>query len=172
METNPYCIQYAKSGRAICTACENTIGKGELRLGSPVVFHDAVSYKWRHWTCTTPAVLNNMAGKIGRHSVEAAITGMEDLKPQDRERVIRAIQTGAVEKKEHREGEAGYTGSEEEEGQEAPAPPVRTPRKRAPSRKAQETAAAQEAGEEDEEWVPSSKKKKAPARRAAAAVHK
>lgn len=44
---------------------------------------------------------------------------------QDRERVIRAIQTGAVEKKEHREGEAGYTGSEEEEGQEAPAPPVR-----------------------------------------------
>ena len=33
-------------------------------------------------SCLTGAVLNNMRGKIGRHSLEDAITGLEKLKPQ------------------------------------------------------------------------------------------
>lgn len=43
-------VQYAKSGRATCTGpCKRLIAKGDLRLGSPMMFGEGLSYKWRHW---------------------------------------------------------------------------------------------------------------------------
>lgn len=60
--------------------------QGDLRMGSPVQFQDqGLSYKWRHFRCLTGAVLNNMRGKIERHGRDAAITGLDKLKPQARQ---------------------------------------------------------------------------------------
>lgn len=49
----PYCVEYAKSSRASCQTCKNTIQKETLRLAvvvqSPV--HDGKIPKWYHFKC-------------------------------------------------------------------------------------------------------------------------
>ncbi|PRW56177.1 Poly polymerase and DNA-Ligase Zn-finger region family [Chlorella sorokiniana] len=167
-QTNPYCIEYARSGRATCQGCKDLIAKGDLRLGSPVVFGDqGVSYKWRHFRCLTGAVLNNMRGKIGRHSLEEAITGLGKLKPQDYRRVEHTLGAGGLAaakegaSSEEEEEEEPTSSSEEEE--EKP-----KPKKKAQQKKKQ--GGAEEEGEEGEAYNPASPvktpKKQAPTRRA------
>lgn len=174
-QTNPYCIEYARSGRATCQGCKNLIAKGDLRLGSPVVFGDqGVSYKWRHFSCLTGAVLNNMRGKIGQHSLGDAITGLNKLKPQDYRRVEHSLGEGGLAaakgeaSSKEEEDVATSTSEEEEEEEEAPkkrgkkkggaaeeeaahklASPVKTPKKRAPTKRAPRAAAAKRQAQED-----------------------
>jgi hypothetical protein len=46
-------IEVAKSGRAACRTCKQTIAKGELRFGEEVKnqFSDGPSLQWHHMTC-------------------------------------------------------------------------------------------------------------------------
>jgi hypothetical protein len=49
----PHTIEVAKSGRASCRTCKQTIAKGELRFGEEVQtqFSDAPSLQWHHLMC-------------------------------------------------------------------------------------------------------------------------
>ncbi|KAL4448474.1 hypothetical protein ABPG75_005693 [Micractinium tetrahymenae] len=166
--TNPYKVEYAKSGRATCNGpCKRLIAKGELRLGSPMVFGEGVSYKWRHWGCITDLVLNNMRGKIERHGIDSALAGLEALRPEDRQRVQRWLDEGPLKEEPEQQEEEEETSEEEEaeEQEEEPAPsPVKTPKKRAPApaRASKRAAAKRREGgddEEDEDYEPKAKRK-------------
>lgn len=49
----PHTIEVAKSGRASCRTCKQTIAKGELRFGEEVQnqFSDAPALQWHHLMC-------------------------------------------------------------------------------------------------------------------------
>ncbi|KAL4438198.1 hypothetical protein ABPG77_010559 [Micractinium sp. CCAP 211/92] len=169
-DTNPYKAEYAKSGRATCTGpCKRLIAKGELRLGSPLMFGEGVTYKWRHWGCITKQVLNNMRGKIERHGADVALLGRDALRPEDQERVQRWLDEGPFEEEreqgEQAESSEEHEAEEEQEEEEEPAPPVKTPRKRAtaPARASKRAAAKRLEGgdnEEDEDYEPKPAKRK------------
>ncbi|TXT54374.1 MAG: hypothetical protein BAJATHORv1_70074 [Candidatus Thorarchaeota archaeon] len=48
---DPWRIEPAKSGRAKCRTCKQTIPKGELRIGEPSYFDGKLTYKWHHLKC-------------------------------------------------------------------------------------------------------------------------
>ncbi|EFN56113.1 hypothetical protein CHLNCDRAFT_144713 [Chlorella variabilis] len=125
--TNAYMLEYARSSRSKCQGCKALIGKGDLRLGSPLQMHDAITFKWRHWGCTTPAVLFNMRGKVERHGQALAIAGLGKLKAEDRPVVQQSLDSGVL-----------------------------TPAKKNPHRKAAKKRGAWVAEEEDEDedYVP------------------
>ncbi|XP_012253348.2 poly [ADP-ribose] polymerase [Athalia rosae] len=49
----PYCVEYAKSGRASCKGCSKVITKDDLRIAAMVQnpFHDGKMPKWYHSEC-------------------------------------------------------------------------------------------------------------------------
>lgn len=176
-ETYPYKVEYAKSGRATCTGpCKRLISKGDLRLGSPMMFGEGLSYKWRHWGCITNQVLRNMRGKFERHGIDAALAGREALRPEDSERVQRWLDEGPLEEDREQQGEQQEEEASSEEEEEPAPPPVKTPRKRAPApARASKRAAARrlEGGddEEDEDYEPKAAKRKGAKRRRAVREH-
>ncbi|KAL4448479.1 hypothetical protein ABPG75_005698 [Micractinium tetrahymenae] len=154
MAEAPYKAEYAKSGRATCAGpCSSPIAQGELRLGSPVGFGDAVSYKWRHWACITEKVLSNIRAKVEEHGLDAALAGLNELRPEDQQRVRRWLEEGPSD-----DDEKEVVAKAKPEAAAVPA--VKTPRKRAPSKKAVEAKEAEaELEEEDEEYSPRPKRK-------------
>ncbi len=59
-------VEPAKSSRATCKTCSQTILKGELRLGEPSLFEGHVSYRWHHLRCAARLIkevqLNTLLG--------------------------------------------------------------------------------------------------------------
>ncbi|KAL9096681.1 MAG: hypothetical protein Q9165_001169 [Trypethelium subeluteriae] len=91
--------ELASSGRAVCNVTDHKkqgikIGKGELRMGAWVTFHDTGSWKWRHWGCVTPQVLENIKDTIdGDYEL---VDGMDELPEEMQDKIKRAIQQGHV----------------------------------------------------------------------------
>ncbi|KAI8977549.1 hypothetical protein BDF20DRAFT_573965 [Mycotypha africana] len=115
-----YILEYAKSDRSncngakdLCPSRDRTIGKGDIRLGVEVAqFHGVI---YRHWTCATPTVIENMKKSAG--SVEN-IVGFDKLREEDQERVRRAWDLGEIPENERPEP---YVQKEEDEEEEATA---------------------------------------------------
>ncbi|EIW77057.1 zf-PARP-domain-containing protein [Coniophora puteana RWD-64-598 SS2] len=153
-----YRLEYASSARAKCKGPKpcagNTIGKGELRLGSIVDFRGNTSFAWRHWGCTTTKIISNM-----KNSFESAdeLDGYEDLKDEDQERIRKAWDDGKVADEDIPEtARKPDNGEEEEEEEEKPK------KKRAPRKKKDE--------DEDDEKPKKPAARKPRAKKAAAAV--
>ena len=47
----PVCVENAKTGRAKCRECGETIGKGGLRFGTENNFRGNLTMEWRHADC-------------------------------------------------------------------------------------------------------------------------
>ncbi|KAK9366817.1 hypothetical protein V1509DRAFT_654426 [Lipomyces kononenkoae] len=94
-----YRIENAKQGRAGCKgpACKSEgvkIGKGELRLGVFVTIGDNQSWQWRHWSCVTPQVIQNIKTKV--ESLPEGLDGYDDISAEDQQRVAGALEDGHV----------------------------------------------------------------------------
>lgn len=78
------CVEYAKSGRAKCSGCKQTILKNELRIGIEVQFpggdEPILSWQWRHLCCFTDRQIIN-AEKAGTLT---EIEGYEALEAADK----------------------------------------------------------------------------------------
>ncbi|KAK9236257.1 hypothetical protein V1525DRAFT_407494 [Lipomyces kononenkoae] len=100
-----YRIENAKQGRAGCKgpACKSEgvkIGKGELRLGVFVTIGDNQSWQWRHWSCVTPQVIQNIKTKI--ESLPEGLDGYDEISAEDQKRVAGALDDGHVADSEYR----------------------------------------------------------------------
>ncbi|KAK9319989.1 hypothetical protein V1517DRAFT_330750 [Lipomyces orientalis] len=100
-----YRIETAKQGRAGCKgpACKSEgvkIGKGELRLGVFVTIGDNQSWQWRHWSCVTPQVIQNIKMKV--ESLPEGLDGYDEIGPEDQKRVAGALEEGHVADSEYK----------------------------------------------------------------------
>lgn len=81
------CVEYAKSGRAKCTGCKQTILKNELRLGIEVQFpggdEPKLSWNWRHLCCFTERQLKNAQAAGTLNEIE----GYNEINESDKELV-------------------------------------------------------------------------------------
>ncbi|XP_074845976.1 poly [ADP-ribose] polymerase 1 [Carettochelys insculpta] len=98
-----YRAEYAKSGRASCKKCGESIAKDSLRLAIMVqspMFDGKVPH-WHHYTCFW---------KRARLVSHADVDGFPELRWEDQEKIKKAIETG---------GAAAGKGSEQEGGGKA-----------------------------------------------------
>ncbi|KAK9374959.1 uncharacterized protein V1513DRAFT_458395 [Lipomyces chichibuensis] len=100
-----YRIENAKQGRAGCKgpACKSEgvkIGKGELRLGVFVTIGDNQSWQWRHWSCVTPQVIQNIKTKV--ESLPQGLDGYDEISAEDQKRVAGALEEGHVADSEYK----------------------------------------------------------------------
>ncbi|KAK9347072.1 hypothetical protein V1522DRAFT_402960 [Lipomyces starkeyi] len=100
-----YRIENAKQGRAGCKgpACKSEgvkIGKGELRLGVFVTIGDNQSWQWRHWSCVTPQVIQNIKTKV--ESLPEGLDGYDEISAEDQKRVVGALEEGHVADSEYK----------------------------------------------------------------------
>ncbi|KAM3579512.1 hypothetical protein VKS41_007969 [Umbelopsis sp. WA50703] len=121
----PYHIEYAKSSRAKCKGPKKTcpvedrkIQGGELRLGSEIEGEGYTGVAWRHWKCTTPKVLQNLAAL---ENIEEDLIGFTELHDEDQERVKTALEEGHVSESEEPE-------EDEKKEEKTPAKPKATKR--------------------------------------------
>ena len=56
------------------------IAKGEVRIGKPTFFNDHLTYKWHHENCF-------YLRQIGKEDIE----GLDDLEPEDKERILQKL---------------------------------------------------------------------------------
>src|SRR5262245_52538804 len=65
-------IEVAKSGRASCRTCKNSIPKGELRFGEEVMtqFSDSPSLQWHHLMCAAKSRPAQLAEVLATYSGE------------------------------------------------------------------------------------------------------
>ncbi|KAK9430690.1 hypothetical protein V1505DRAFT_370480 [Lipomyces doorenjongii] len=148
-----YRIENAKQGRAGCKgpACKSEavkIGKGELRLGVFVTIGDNQSWQWRHWTCVTPQVIQNIKSKV--ESLPEGLDGYDEISPEDQKRVASALEEGHV-------ADSEYKGDIETNRLGAKNPRKRRSKKEAPDdaeeRENGETKTEDTTGEKVEEQV-------------------
>ncbi|CEJ56142.1 hypothetical protein PMG11_02363 [Penicillium brasilianum] len=103
----PYRIEASPNNRAGCSnkECKDQkikITKGEIRVGTWVETENFQSWSWRHWGCTTPAILSNIAkGVFEKDKVTGdenfqLIDGWEDLPEVYQETVRNALIEGHV----------------------------------------------------------------------------
>ncbi|KAF9480965.1 zf-PARP-domain-containing protein [Pholiota conissans] len=92
-----YRIEYATSNRAKCKGpkpCGGTpITKGDMRFGTVVDIGGHANFAWRHWGCVTKKLIENMKAK---HDEASDLDGFEDLKDEDKAKIIKAWQDGEV----------------------------------------------------------------------------
>lgn len=69
-------VEPAKSSRATCRTCSQTIQKGELRLGEPSLFDGHVSYRWHHLKCASNLIKGTQLDTL---------QGYEDLTKQQKD---------------------------------------------------------------------------------------
>ncbi|PYI25699.1 zf-PARP-domain-containing protein [Aspergillus indologenus CBS 114.80] len=101
-----YRLEEASTSRAGCQnkECKDAkikIAKGELRHGSWVEAGDYQSWKWRHWGCVTPNVIENLKDAIkelsgGDETDCSALDGFDELSEENQEKVRRALEQGHV----------------------------------------------------------------------------
>jgi len=75
-EAEVWKIEPAKSSRATCKTCSQTIQKEELRLGEPSLFDGHVSYRWHHIKCASNLIKGIQLGTL---------LGYEDLTEMQKE---------------------------------------------------------------------------------------
>jgi hypothetical protein len=71
-------VEPAKSSRATCRTCSQTILKGELRLGEPLLFDGHVSYRWHHLRC---------AARLIKDVPLNMLLGYEELTEEEKEQL-------------------------------------------------------------------------------------
>lgn len=85
-----HAVGYSKSTRAKChgpVPCKNSsLPIGTLRYGETTVDEFSQTVEWRHWGCVTPAILERLAIATVNN-----ITGFQDLKPSDQQKIRLAI---------------------------------------------------------------------------------
>jgi len=65
MDSDPYVVEPAKSGRSTCKASKLPIAKDELRFGSAVDMGGHVSYAYRKLEYITAKIVENVKAKLG-----------------------------------------------------------------------------------------------------------
>ncbi|KIL62873.1 hypothetical protein M378DRAFT_128311, partial [Amanita muscaria Koide BX008] len=92
-----YRVGYAYSSRGKCNGLEPCSGtpikEQELRFGCLVDIRGATSFAWRHWGCVRPKMLQMMKEMF---SDPSDLDGYDDLKPEDQERIQKALEEGHV----------------------------------------------------------------------------
>ncbi|KAK9457373.1 hypothetical protein V1511DRAFT_485969 [Dipodascopsis uninucleata] len=101
-----YRIEIAKQGRAVCrgSVCKSEnvkINKGELRLGVFVDIGERQGWQWRHWSCVTPQVIQNIKNKID--DLPEGLDGYSEISPEDQKRIETALTEGHVADGEYKE---------------------------------------------------------------------
>ncbi len=114
-------------------------------MGSPI------KSAWRHWGCVTPKILDNVKKNL---SDPNELDGFDELKEEDKAKVIQAWQDG------HVADEDIPASARKPEGEEEEKPKKKAPAKKAAKKKDED---AEEGTEEEVEEKP----KKKPAKRAA-----
>lgn len=111
-------IEYAKSGRAMCAACEIKISKDELRI-KKTVYDTEVGKKfggqalWHHVEC-----FEKMRNDLGFFSSGDVLPGFKDLQPEDKKKVkdtLKAIKAEDVPEVKKIKLEKKENGEEEKE---------------------------------------------------------
>ncbi|KAH9057981.1 hypothetical protein EDB83DRAFT_1042456 [Lactarius deliciosus] len=92
-----YRLEYAKNNRAKCKGpkpCNGTVlDKGTLKLGSMVDYRGHPSFAWRHWGCTTAAIITNLKKSFTEAD---ELDGFDELQPADQDKIRKAWEDGQV----------------------------------------------------------------------------
>ncbi|KAH9000776.1 hypothetical protein EDB86DRAFT_451499 [Lactarius hatsudake] len=92
-----YRLEYAKNNRAKCKGpkpCNGTVlDKGTLKLGSMADYRGHPSFAWRHWGCTTAAIITNLKKSF---SEADELDGFDELQPADQDKIRKAWEDGQV----------------------------------------------------------------------------
>ncbi|XP_058807262.1 poly [ADP-ribose] polymerase [Phymastichus coffea] len=88
-EDLPYCVEYSKSGRAMCNVCKNAIAKDILRLATVVQspFHDGKLVKWYHANCFFQKQRPKTTGDIAH---------FDSIRWEDQEYIKKRIEEGGA----------------------------------------------------------------------------
>ncbi|MBY9001348.1 MAG: hypothetical protein KGD64_10560 [Candidatus Heimdallarchaeota archaeon] len=73
-------IEYARSGRAKCKKCNETIEKEFIRLGAPFYYQDHLSFRWFHENCID----------LTKYDKDM-LAGLEVLSENDRKRIEKKL---------------------------------------------------------------------------------
>lgn len=84
-----FVIEYAKSDEETCKACSNVIEKGVVRVGREVETKDQTVINWEHLHCLS---MNYATSMVAKHGAVANVPGFNNLKQEDREALIPAIE--------------------------------------------------------------------------------
>jgi len=75
-------VEPAKSSRATCKTCSQSIQKGELRLGEPSLFDEHITYRWHHLTCAAHLINDTMLDTL---------VGYEELTREQKEQLQKIV---------------------------------------------------------------------------------
>jgi len=132
-----YRLEYAKNNRAKCKGpkpCNGTVlDKGTLKLGSLVDFRGHTSFSWRHWGCTTAAIITNFKKSFSQAD---ELDGFDELQPADQDKIRKAWEDGNVADEDIPETARKAQG---DDGADEEAKPKK---KRAPAKKSDDVEAA------------------------------
>lgn len=85
MSTEPLAAEYAKSGKSGCKSCQNTINKGELRLGL-IGKANFGATAWYHYDCIWKNY-ESLKTIDGSKGAKAVVQGYNDLKEDDQKKI-------------------------------------------------------------------------------------
>ncbi|CEJ86656.1 hypothetical protein VHEMI04167 [[Torrubiella] hemipterigena] len=100
-----YRVEVSPNKRAGCkdSVCKKEavkIQKGEIRFGTWVEIEERGSWHWRHWGCTSGAImtrLRDMCEEGGGFDPESAIDGYDEIEDEDiKEKIVRCIKQGHI----------------------------------------------------------------------------
>ncbi|KAK4971137.1 hypothetical protein LTR66_011511 [Elasticomyces elasticus] len=175
-----YRVELANSNRAGCQRAECKkeaikIQKGELRQGTLIEIQEHQSWKYRHWGCVTPAVIQNMQELSGGDM--DLVDGYDELPEESQHKVRTALEMGHVADEDWKDDpELNRPGAkrkrtpkkkagvdEDQEAADAPQSPTAKPAAKKRGRPKKEVA------EEDEAQAPVAKKARGRPKKAAKA---
>ncbi|KIY51139.1 hypothetical protein FISHEDRAFT_71430 [Fistulina hepatica ATCC 64428] len=137
--------QLSKLGFGPKPCSGSVIAKGTLRMGSQVDFRGNTTFAWRHWGCATPKVIANLREAVEGDAAE--LDGFEDLKEEDKARVIKAFQEGHVAEEDIPETAKNPSGDDKDEEIEDEKPKKKVAARREPAKR---KAATKKKAEDDE----------------------
>ncbi|KAF1978667.1 zf-PARP-domain-containing protein, partial [Bimuria novae-zelandiae CBS 107.79] len=77
-----------------CNKAKVKIQKGELRFATQITVQEHTSWKYRHWGCVTPEVIQNW--KEENEGDPELIDGYDELSAESKEKVDYALKNGHV----------------------------------------------------------------------------
>ncbi|KAH7325351.1 hypothetical protein B0J17DRAFT_230932 [Rhizoctonia solani] len=90
-----YRLDYASSNRSKCSGpkpCSGSrISKGELRLGTLIDYNGNMSYKWRHWGCTSRIDLDKDRVRVAWTEGQVAVEDIPEISYIDAHRMTRSL---------------------------------------------------------------------------------
>ncbi|KAL0079014.1 hypothetical protein F4703DRAFT_1742099, partial [Phycomyces blakesleeanus] len=82
-----------KGPKTLCHREDRTIRVSELRMGVEVESGKYTGTSWKHWTCVTPKVIENMKASL---SDPSEIEGWDSLREEDVEKIEKAWEDGEI----------------------------------------------------------------------------